>query len=155
MSSGGTDTPAGGTGGVPVKLRPGTGQSNRRPRPISIATTGVMSTSMYEKRSTSSNANTPTRSHHISAGFDKSSKTSDKSKRPVTKSASVDPKEDDKSTKTPSRKTPAQVKAESAARKAKALTKSPTPPLKKQNSRDGSIEKQSENSTSFSKESSV
>merc|ERR1712193_447898 len=49
----------------------------------------------------------------------------------------------------------AQVKAESAARKSKALTKSPTPPLKKQNSREGSIEKQNENSTSSSKESSV
>jgi len=79
-----------------------------------------------------------------------------KSKRPVTKSASADHKDDTesatRSTKTPSRKTPAQVKAESAARKAKAsTTKSPTPPLKKQNSRD-SMEKQSSNS---SKESSV
>ena len=35
------------------------------------------------------------------------------------------------------------------------MTKSPTPPLKKQSSRDGSIEKQNENSTSSSKESSV
>ena len=41
-----------------------------------------------------------------------------KSKRPVTKSASAD-HQDDRSAKTPSRKTPAQVKAESAARKAK------------------------------------
>jgi len=148
-----TDTPTGGASNS-VKLRPGTA-SHRRPRPISIATTGVMSTSMYEKRSHSSNANTPTRTHH--SGFDKSSKHSDmKSKRPVTKSASADHKDDTesatRSTKTPSRKTPAQVKAESAARKAKAsTTKSPTPPLKKQNSRD-SMEKQSSNS---SKESSV
>ena len=46
-----------------------------------------------------------------------------KSKRPVTKSASVDQNKDAEEfarpTKTPSRKTPAQVKAESAARKAK------------------------------------
>merc|ERR1719382_1969059 len=78
-----------------------------------------------------------------------------KSKRPVTKSASVDQNKDAEEfarpTKTPSRKTPAQVKAESAARKAKANTKSPTPPLKKQHSRD-SMEKNSSNS---SKESSV
>jgi len=153
MSTGGTDTPAGGTdrsGTGPVKLRPGTGHAARRPRPISIATTGVMSTSMYEKRSTSSNANTPTRSHHISAGFDKSSKNSEKSKRPVTKSASIDQK--DESSKTPSRKTPAQVKAESAARKAKALTKSPTPPLKKQNSRDSMEKQQSSKESSVEKQ---
>ena len=45
-----------------------------------------------------------------------------KSKRPVTKSASADHKDAEefaRPTKTPSRKTPAQVKAESAARKAK------------------------------------
>jgi hypothetical protein len=45
-----------------------------------------------------------------------------KSKRPVTKSASADHKDVEefaRPTKTPSRKTPAQVKAESAARKAK------------------------------------
>merc|ERR1719225_2509702 len=78
-------------------------------------------------------------------------KTSDKSKRPVTKSASVDPKEDDRSAKTPSRKTPAQVKAESAARKAKAMTKSPTPPLKKQNSRE-SMEKQNSKESSVEKQ---
>ena len=48
-----------------------------------------------------------------------------KSKRPVTKSASVENKDGDETsslrsaTKTPTRKTPAQVKAESAARKAK------------------------------------
>lgn len=148
----GTDTPSGSQN---VKLRPGTA-SHRRPRPISIATTGVLSTSMYEKRSSSSNANTPTQSHHITAtGFDKSSKHPDmKSKRPVTKSASADHKDVEefaRPTKTPSRKTPAQVKAESAARKAKANTKSPTPPLKKQHSRD-SMEKNSSNS---SKESSV
>lgn len=148
----GTDTPSGSQN---VKLRPGTA-SHRRPRPISIATTGVLSTSMYEKRSSSSNANTPTQSHHITAtGFDKSSKHPDmKSKRPVTKSASADHKDVEefaRPTKTPSRKTPAQVKAESAARKAKANTKSPTPPLKKQHSRD-SMEKKSSNS---SKESSV
>lgn len=103
-----------------VKLRP-TGP--RRPRPISIATTGVMSTSMFEKRS--SNANTPTRTHN---GFDKSKTPS---KRPVTKSVSTDEEGSVKSSsKTPSRKTPAQVKAESAARKAKvSLTKSPTPPI--------------------------
>ena len=63
-----TDTPTGGASNS-VKLRPGTA-SHRRPRPISIATTGVMSASMYEKRSHSSNANTPTRTHH--SGFDKS-----------------------------------------------------------------------------------
>merc|ERR1712008_278644 len=148
----GTDTPSGGQN---VKLRPGTA-SHRRPRPISIATTGVLSASMYEKRSSSSNANTPTRSHHITAtGFDKSSKHPDmKSKRPVTKSTSADHKDAEefaRPTKTPSRKTPAQVKAESAARKAKANTKSPTPPLKKQHSRE-SMEKNSSNS---SKESSV
>jgi len=148
----GTDTPSGVQN---VKLRPGTA-SHRRPRPISSATTGVLSTSMYEKRSSSSNANTPTRSHHITAtGFDKSSKHPDmKSKRPVTKSTSADHKDAEefaRPTKTPSRKTPAQVKAESAARKAKANTKSPTPPLKKQHSRD-SMEKNSSNS---SKESSV
>ena len=48
-----------------------------------------------------------------------SAKNSEKSKRPVTKSASIDQK--DESSKTPSRKTPAQVKAESAARKAKVF----------------------------------
>merc|ERR1719362_2151250 len=77
-----------------------------------------------------------------------------KSKRPVTKSASADHKDAEefaRPTRTPSRKTPAQVKAESAARKAKANTKSPTPPLKKQHSRD-SMKKNSSNS---SKESSV
>ena len=48
----GTDSPT----SAQVRMRPATA---RRPRPLSIATTGVMSTSMYEKRSTP--ATTPTR----------------------------------------------------------------------------------------------
>ncbi len=54
--AGGTGSPASATSGV--KMR--TGNRSRRPRPVSLATTGVMSSSMYEKRS-HSNAATPTK----------------------------------------------------------------------------------------------
>ena len=65
MSGGGTDTPS----AASVKMRL-SGQP-RRPRPVSIATTGLMTSSMYEKRSVNtSNANTPTKPHF--SGFDKS-----------------------------------------------------------------------------------
>ena len=64
----GTDTP---TSSAQVRMRP---QTSRRPRPLSIATTGVMSTSMYEKRS-GSNATTPTRNQPHN-GFDRCNKSS-------------------------------------------------------------------------------
>merc|ERR1719414_1698085 len=109
----GTDSPT----SAQVRMRPATA---RRPRPLSIATTGVMSTSMYEKRSTP--ATTPTRPQPHN-GFERA-KTP---KRPVGKSMSVD--KDDTSTSSSTKvrpRTPAQVKADSAARKAKSA-KSPTP----------------------------
>ena len=139
----GTDTP---TSSAQVRMRP---QTSRRPRPLSIATTGVMSTSMYEKRS-GSNATTPTRNQPHN-GFDRCNKSSKalsflflffsffpilnvriffndldflakNPKRPVGKSMSVD--KDDTSTSSSAKvrpRTPAQVKADSAARKAKVI----------------------------------
>merc|ERR1712223_1540990 len=101
----------------------------RRPRPSSIATTGMMSmsASMYEKRNNnnSSNANTPTKSNF--SGFEKIKTPEHRTKKPLGKSISTENNDETRSnssstasnSKTP-RKTPAQVKAESAARKSKS-----------------------------------
>eukprot|EP00095_Tigriopus_kingsejongensis_P009518 snap_masked-scaffold561_size136864-processed-gene-0.8 protein:Tk09518 transcript:snap_masked-scaffold561_size136864-processed-gene-0.8-mRNA-1 annotation:"map7 domain-containing protein 1-like isoform x10" len=98
----------------------------RRTRPISIATTGVMSTSMIDTRRTT---------HAPSSA----SKTNQKSHTPtrMTRSNSTDKEDELKSAslvKSPSshavgssqRRTPAQVKAEAAAKKAKSPVKAPS-----------------------------
>merc|ERR1719412_1657156 len=121
----GTDTP--GTASVKMRL-----SGPRRPRPVSIATTGMMSSSMYEKRTSSSNANTPTKPNICGNGFAEKSKSDVRTKKsPLSKSLSTeneDARSNSSSTtsmsKTP-RKTPAQVKAESAARKAKSKPNKP------------------------------
>merc|ERR1712223_611102 len=92
----------------------------RRPRPSSIATTGMMSmsASMYEKRynNNSSNANTPTKSNF--SGFEKIKTPEHRTKKPLGKSISTENNDETRSnssstasnSKTP-RKAPAQVKA--------------------------------------------
>jgi len=105
------------TGGV--KMRVGGGA--RRPRPLSIATTG-MTASMYEERQKP--AHVPRNKSSATPKLDRikraRSVTSDTGgidddNRSTTSSQSVGP-----ANRTPTRKTPSQVKAEAAARKAKA-----------------------------------
>merc|ERR1719481_1607865 len=119
-------TPARGVGGAGsgggVRMRPGS-SGGRRPRPLSIATTG-MTASMYEERQR------PTVSHvprQKSTGTPKPDRM--KRARSVTSDAGTGIDDDNRSTtssqsvdpaRTPSRRTPSQVKAEAAARKAKA-----------------------------------
>jgi len=103
-------------------MRPGS-SGGRRPRPLSIATTG-MTASMYEERQR------PTVSHvprQKSTGTPKPDRM--KRARSVTSDAGTGIDDDNRSTtssqsvdpaRTPSRRTPSQVKAEAAARKAKA-----------------------------------
>merc|ERR1719479_419843 len=99
----------------------------RRPRPLSIATTG-MTTSMYEERQKPAHfvrdksLNTPKAERMKRARSVTSDNVGDnEDARSVSSSQSVGPR-------TPARKTPSQVKAESAARKAKTSTpKAATP----------------------------
>ncbi|XP_071746885.1 uncharacterized protein [Lepeophtheirus salmonis] len=114
-------------GGVRMRNTP-----SRRPRPISIATTGVMSSSMYEKK----NAPSPLAARNRQKST--SSLTGGDLRKKRARSVTSDREDDTKSTTSNSssvmsksmitRRTPAQVKADSAARKAKPPTsKSSTP----------------------------
>merc|ERR1719158_2330268 len=118
-------TPARGAGagsGGGVRMRPGS-SGGRRPRPLSIATTG-MTASMYEERQRptvthvprqkSSGTPKPDRMKRARSVTSDAGAGIDDDNRSTTSSQSVDP------ARTPSRRTPSQVKAEAAARKAKA-----------------------------------
>merc|ERR1711892_1452480 len=112
-----------GRGGVRLRSAPG---GARRPRPMSIATTG-MTASMYEERQKPTHV-----PRQKSLGTPKADRmkrarsvTSDTGgveddNRSTTSSQSVGP-----TNRTPTRKTPSQVKAEAAARKAKATAGKP------------------------------
>jgi len=97
---------------------------SRRPRPTSIATTG-MTASMYEERQ---------RPAHVPRQKLSGTPMADRLKR--ARSVTSDAEDDARSTtssvgpatRTPARKTPAQVKAEAAARKAKATKPAPSTP---------------------------
>merc|ERR1719187_291842 len=106
-----------------VRLRPGSA-GGRRQRPLSIATTG-MTASMYEERQRPTPTSTPSHTRGKGAGTPKPDRlkrarsvTSDNGgldddNRSTASSQSVGP------SRTPNRRTPSQVKAEAAARKAK------------------------------------
>merc|ERR1719445_218593 len=110
-----------------VRLRPGSA-GGRRQRPLSIATTGMssgMTASMYEERQMPTPTSTPSHSRGKGTGTPKPDRmkrarsvTSDNGgldddNRSTASSQSVGP------SRTPNRRTPSQVKAEAAARKAK------------------------------------
>merc|ERR1719476_1072346 len=110
-----------------VRLRPGSA-GGRRQRPLSIATTGMssgMTASMYEERQRPTPTSTPSHTRGKGAGTPKPDRmkrarsvTSDNGgldddNRSTASSQSVGP------SRTPNRRTPSQVKAEAAARKAK------------------------------------
>merc|ERR1711892_454335 len=112
-----------GRGGVRLRSAPG---GARRPRPMSIATTG-MTASMYEERQK------PT---HVPRQKSLGTPKADRMKRARSVTSDTGGIEDDnRSTassqsvgpvnRTPTRKTPSQVKAEAAARKAKATAGKP------------------------------
>eukprot|EP00092_Neocalanus_flemingeri_P037786 GFUD01041134.1.p1 GENE.GFUD01041134.1~~GFUD01041134.1.p1 ORF type:complete len:919 (+),score=286.09 GFUD01041134.1:43-2799(+) len=112
-----------GRGGVRLRSAPG---GARRPRPMSIATTG-MTASMYEERQK------PT---HVPRQKSSGTPKADRMKRARSVTSDTGGIEDDnRSTassqsvgpvnRTPTRKTPSQVKAEAAARKAKATAGKP------------------------------
>eukprot|EP00090_Calanus_glacialis_P005847 TRINITY_DN1454_c0_g1_i5.p1 TRINITY_DN1454_c0_g1~~TRINITY_DN1454_c0_g1_i5.p1 ORF type:complete len:962 (-),score=331.96 TRINITY_DN1454_c0_g1_i5:501-3386(-) len=112
-----------GRGGVRLRSAPG---GARRPRPMSIATTG-MTASMYEERQKP--AHVPRQKSSGTPKADRMKRarsvTSDTGgieddNRSTTSSQSVGP-----TNRTPTRKTPSQVKAEAAARKAKATAGKP------------------------------
>merc|ERR1719318_161619 len=112
-----------GRGGVRLRSAPG---GARRPRPMSIATTG-MTASMYEERQKPTHV--PRQKSFGTPKADRMkqarSVTSDTGgieddNRSTTSSQSVGP-----TNRTPTRKTPSQVKAEAAARKAKATAGKP------------------------------
>merc|ERR1719331_3230203 len=106
-----------------VRLRPGSA-GGRRQRPLSIATTG-MTASMYEERQRPTPTSTPSHTRGKGAGTPKPDRLKrarsvtsdtgglDDDNRSTASSQSVGP------SRTPNRKTPSQVKAEAAARKAK------------------------------------
>lgn len=100
---------------------PGTRASGARPRPVSIAVSG-MTQSMYEKRPTSSSSavSTPTNPRHHSVKNEvKSRKSQDDDVKSTTSSTSSVKGQ---------RKTPAQVKRESAAKREKVKSASPQVP---------------------------
>ncbi|XP_071746878.1 uncharacterized protein [Lepeophtheirus salmonis] len=120
-------------GGVRMRNTP-----SRRPRPISIATTGVMSSSMYEKKNAPSPLAARNRQKCETTYLTTSSLTGGDLRKKRARSVTSDREDDTKSTTSNSssvmsksmitRRTPAQVKADSAARKAKPPTsKSSTP----------------------------
>jgi len=119
-----------GRGGVRLRSAPG---GARRPRPMSIATTG-MTASMYEERQKPNHVprqksfGTP-KADRMKRARSVTSDTGgiDDDNRSTTSSQSVGP-----TNRTPTRKTPSQVKAEAAARKAKATTSKPTVSTPKQ-----------------------
>merc|ERR1719151_232333 len=106
-----------------VRLRPGSA-GGRRQRPLSIATTG-MTASMYEDRQRPTTTSTPSHTRGKGAGTPKPDRLKrarsvtsdtgglDDDNRSTASSQSVGP------SRTPNRRTPSQVKAEAAARKAK------------------------------------
>jgi len=106
-----------------VRLRPGSA-GGRRQRPLSIATTG-MTASMYEERQRPTPTSTPSHTRGKGAGTPKPDRLKrarsvtsdtgglDDDNRSTASSQSVGP------SRTPNRRTPSQVKAEAAARKAK------------------------------------
>merc|ERR1719458_384294 len=106
-----------------VRLRPGSA-GGRRQRPLSIATTG-MTASMYEERQRPTPTSTPSQTRGKGAGTPKPDRLKrarsvtsdtgglDDDNRSTASSQSVGP------SRTPNRRTPSQVKAEAAARKAK------------------------------------
>jgi len=106
-----------------VRLRPGSA-GGRRQRPLSIATTG-MTASMYEERQKPTPTSTPSHTRGKGAGTPKPDRLKrarsvtsdtgglDDDNRSTASSQSVGP------SRTPNRRTPSQVKAEAAARKAK------------------------------------
>merc|ERR1719356_1649051 len=112
-----------GRGGVRLRSAPG---GARRPRPMSIATTG-MTASMYEERQKPNHVprqksfGTP-KADRMKRARSVTSDTGgiDDDNRSTTSSQSVGP-----TNRTPTRKTPSQVKAEAAARKAKATNGKP------------------------------
>merc|ERR1719187_2737032 len=112
---------SGSSGRGAVRLR---SAPSRRPRPTSIATTG-MTASMYEERQ---------RPAHVPRQKLSGTPMADRLKR--ARSVTSDAEDDARSTtssvgpstRTPARKTPAQVKAEAAARKAKATKPAPSTP---------------------------
>merc|ERR1719476_1266162 len=110
-----------------VRLRPGSA-GGRRQRPLSIATTGMssgMTASMYEERQRPTPTSTPSHTRGKGAGTPKPDRLKrarsvtsdtgglDDDNRSTASSQSVGP------SRTPNRRTPSQVKAEAAARKAK------------------------------------
>merc|ERR1711892_1597334 len=99
-----------GRGGVRLRSAPG---GARRPRPMSIATTG-MTASMYEERQK------PT---HVPRQKSLGTPKADRMKRARSVTSDTGGIEDDNRSTT--RKTPSQVKAEAAARKAKATAGKP------------------------------
>eukprot|EP00092_Neocalanus_flemingeri_P080220 GFUD01100051.1.p1 GENE.GFUD01100051.1~~GFUD01100051.1.p1 ORF type:complete len:958 (+),score=291.54 GFUD01100051.1:309-3182(+) len=117
-----------GRGGVRLRSAPG---GARRPRPMSIATTG-MTASMYEERQK------PT---HVPRQKSSGTPKADRMKRARSVTSDTGGIEDDnRSTassqsvgpvnRTPTRKTPSQVKAEAAARKAKNRSRSSEPSMR-------------------------
>jgi len=124
-----------------VRLRPGSA-GGRRQRPLSIATTG-MTASMYEERQKPTPTSTPSHTRGKGAGTPKPDRLKrarsvtsdtgglDDDNRSTASSQSVGP------SRTPNRRTPSQVKAEAAARKAKTLQVGGSlraPPLRKSRS---------------------
>merc|ERR1719362_1917369 len=107
-----------------VRLRPGSA-GGRRQRPLSIATTG-MTASMYEERQRPTPTSTPS---HTRSGKGAGTPKPDRLKRARSVTSDTGGLDDDnRSTassqsvgpsRTPNRRTPSQVKAEAAARKAK------------------------------------
>jgi len=113
-----------GRGGVRLRSAPG---GARRPRPMSIATTG-MTASMYEERQ---------KPAHVPRQKSLGTPKADRMKRARSVTSDAGGIEDDNrstassqsvgpTNRTPTRKTPSQVKAEAAARKAKATSGKPS-----------------------------
>jgi len=134
----------------PVRLR---SAPSRRPRPTSIATTGMsgsivsnggMTASMYEERQRPQ-AHVPRQKSLGGSGTPKLDRM--KRARSVTSEAGAD--DDARSTtssvgpssKTPARKTPAQVKADAAARKLKATQAAPSTPKTSLGQKDAAMKK--------------
>jgi len=114
-----------------VKLRSGAAaavaQRQHRARPVSIATSGVMSTSMFEQRTPPHNR---TRTSHkpLPSSEGRAKRPGSSEKDDDAKSVSSVKSSTNSTSNTAARRTPAQVKAEAAARKAKASPSKSTPP---------------------------
>merc|ERR1719460_3229107 len=137
-----------------VRLRPGSA-GGRRQRPLSIATTG-MPASMYEERQRPTPTSTPSHTRGKGAGTPKPDRLKrarsvtsdtgglDDDNRSTASSQSVGP------SRTPNRRTPSQVKAEAAARKAKtpvpatARSQQPSTPKSSLGGRKEAAEKKEE-----------